>query len=467
MRAVGLGLLLSLLLSLFLTPLAGRLALWLRALDPFSARKLLRPSQVPRLGGVAIAVAFYIAVAGLWWSGSVVARATFQPGSPVLAILLGGVPILLLGIVDDLRGLRALPKLLVEICVALLLYWQGLRVLGTNGPTGPIELSQLLSALVTVAWIVGVVNAVNLIDGLDGLASGVAIIALGTTTVAALLRGDVLLAFLAGSLAGATLGFLRYNFNPASIFMGDSGSLFLGYLLATTSIWSVRKAATAVLVVFPVVALGLPLLDTGLTISRRFLSGRPVMQADRDHVHHRLLLKGLPVRRAVLLLYAACLVFSGLSLVMLLGGPLWSRVGLLVALGFALLLSYWFGYLRGGPQGLLAALTRRRRTRMLLAQLESLGPRLEQVQTVAELESVITEFAQRLGVALRLDLSMDAATDMVGYPVVSPGKQGRLIAYLRPVDPQHQGNPDERTLLGLLCDAVGPTLARVLAKASR
>jgi hypothetical protein len=143
MRAVGFGLLLSLLLSLVLTPLVGRLALWLRALDPFSARKLLRPSQVPRLGGVAIAVAFYLTVATLWSSGSVVARATLQTGTPVLSILLGGVPILLLGIVDDLRGLRALPKLLVEIVVALLLYTQGLRVLGTSGPTGPIELSQL------------------------------------------------------------------------------------------------------------------------------------------------------------------------------------------------------------------------------------------------------------------------------------------------------------------------------------
>ncbi len=464
MRAVGFGLLLSLVLSLVLTPLVGRLALWLRALDPFSARKLLRPSQVPRLGGVAIAVAFYLTVAALWSSGSVVARATLQTGTPVLSILLGGLPILLLGIVDDLRGLRALPKLMVEIVVALLLYSQGLRVLGTSGPTGPIELSQLLSALVTVAWIVGVVNAVNLIDGLDGLASGVAVIALGTTTVAALLRGDLLLAFLAGSLAGATLGFLRYNFNPASIFMGDSGSLFLGYLLATTSIWSVRKAATAVLVVFPVVALGLPLLDTGLTISRRFLAGRPVLQADRDHVHHRLLLMGLPVRRAVLLLYAACLVFGGLSLLMVLGGSLLSRIGLLMSIGFALLLGYWFGYLRSGPHGLWAALTRRRRTRQLLGQIESLSVELDQSNSIEDVESVVTRFGGLLGVALCLDLSVDAGTGAeAGYPVVTPGKQGRLLGYLRPLDAGHQGNPEERTLLGLLCDALGPALARVLS----
>lgn len=466
MRAVGLGLLLSLLLSLLLTPIAGRVALWLKALDPFSARKLLRPSQVPRLGGVAIAITFYLTVALLWSSGSVVARATLQQGTPVLPILLGGVPMLLLGIVDDLRGLRALPKLLVEIVVALFLYGQGLRVLGTSGPTGPIELSQLLSALVTVAWIVGVVNAVNLIDGLDGLASGVAVIALGTTTVAALLRGDLLLAFVAGSLAGATLGFLRYNFNPASIFMGDSGSLFLGYLLATMSIWSVRKSATAVLVVFPVVALGLPLLDTGLTISRRFLAGRPVMQADRDHVHHRLLLMGLPVRRAVLWLYAACLVFGVLSLLMVLGGPLVSRIGLTLAVGFALLLGYLLGYLRGGPQGLWAALSRRSRTQQLLRAMDELSLKLPGCQTLSDVESQLAQFGQLLGFSLRLKLETTQIAAMRelsdGFPVVMPGKQGRLLGYLCVDEPSHTVNPDERTLIGLLCDSLGPTLGRVV-----
>ncbi len=465
MRAVGLGLLLSLLLALLLTPLLRRAAVWLKALDPVSARKLLRPSQVPRLGGVAIALSFYLTVVVLWSTGSVVARATLQQGTQVLPILLGGIPILLLGIVDDLRGMRALPKLLVEIAVALGLYWQGLRVLGTSGPSGPIELSQLLSAVVTVAWVVGVVNALNLIDGLDGLASGVAVIALGTTTVAALLRGELLLAFLTGSLAGATLGFLRYNFNPASIFMGDSGSLFLGYLLATSSIWSVRKSATAVLVVFPVVALGLPLLDTGLTISRRFLAGRPVMQADRDHVHHRLLLKGLPVRRAVLLLYGVCLVFSGLSLLMVLGSPWAARLGLALSVGFALSLGYWFGYLRSGPQGLWAALTRRGRTQKLLARLDVLQAELQAVQALVAREQVVAEFGDLLGVTLRLDRQTDAV-EPGSYPIMSSGKQGKLLAVLRVNPPEHESNPDERTLIGLFCDALAPTLLRVLSTES-
>lgn len=461
MRAVGFGLILSLILSLVLTPLMRRLAQKVRALDPFSARKLLRPSQIPRLGGVAIALAFYVTVAVAWSTGSVVARATLEQGTHVFPILLGGIPILLLGIVDDLRGMRALPKLLVEASVALFLYWQGLRVLGTSGPSGPVELSQLLSALVTVAWVVGVVNAVNLIDGLDGLASGMAVIALSTTTVAALLRGELLLAFLTGSLAGATLGFLRYNFNPASIFMGDSGSLFLGYLLATTSIWSVRKSATAVLVVFPVVALGLPLLDTGLTISRRFLAGRPVMQADRDHVHHRLLLKGLPVRRAVLLLYGVCLVFSGLSLLMVLGSPWATRLGLALSVGFALLLGYWFGYLRLGPHGLLAALRRRGRTQKLLARLDVLPTELEQLQSLSEVQQVVTDFGVLLGVPLTLDVTSESV-EPGSYPIMASGKHRRLLAVVSAHQSVDDSNPDERTLIGLLCDALAPTLLRIL-----
>ncbi|HNO68991.1 MAG TPA: MraY family glycosyltransferase, partial [Pseudomonadota bacterium] len=247
--------------------------------------------------------------------------------------------------------------------------------------------------------------------------------------------------------------------------MGDSGSLFLGYLLATTSIWSVRKSATAVLVVFPVVALGLPLLDTGLTISRRFLAGRPVMQADRDHVHHRLLLKGLPVRRAVLLLYGVCLVFSGLSLLMVLGSPWAARLGLALSVGFALSLGYWFGYLRSGPQGLWAALTRRGRTQKLLARLDVLQAELQAVQSLVALEQVVEEFGDLLGVTLRLDRQTDAV-EPGSYPIMSSGKQGKLLAVLRVSPPEHESNPDERTLIGLFCDALAPTLLRVLSTES-
>ncbi len=462
MRALAVGFALALALSLLLTPGVRRLALWLGALDPFSARKVVAPSAVPRLGGLGIAVAFYVGVGVLWSLGSVVARATLHPGTPVGLILLGGVPILLLGIVDDLRGLRALPKLAVQIAVGVSLWAAGLRVLGTSSPAGSIELYGVLSCVVTVAWLVGVVNALNLIDGLDGLASGVALFALGTTTVAALLRGELLLSLITGTLAGAVLGFLRFNWTPASIMMGDTGSLFLGYVLATTSIWSVRKSATAVLVVFPVVALGLPLLDTSLTISRRLLAGRPVMQADRDHVHHRLLGHGLPVRRAVLLLYGVCAVFAALSLGMVLSERASGRYFLLLAAGFALLVAYALGYLRAGSQGLLAALRQRRRTQELLQKLDRASAELQAAPTTAAVLLTVERFAAALGRPLKLELAAApaaaGAAPETRYPV---GTRDAVLGHLVVPAPESALSPDERTLLQLFCDVVAQALQRL------
>ncbi len=481
MRALALGFLMALLLSLLLTPAVRRLARWLGALDPFSARKVLAPSAVPRLGGLGIAAAFYVVMGVLWLLGSTVARATLHPATPVGWILLGGVPILALGAVDDLYGLRALPKLAVQLAVGGLLWSAGLRVLGTSSPGGSIELYGVLSFVVTVAWLIGVVNAVNLIDGLDGLASGVALFALGTTTVAALLRGDLLLALLTGTLAGAVLGFLRFNWTPASIMMGDTGSLFLGYLLATTSIWSVRKSATAVLVVFPVVALGLPLLDTSLTISRRLLAGRPVMQADRDHVHHRLLGQGLPVRRAVLLLYGVCAVFAVLSLGMVLGERGSGRWLLGAAAGFALLVAYSLGYLRGGSQGLWAALRKRRRTQALLRELDTTAVELQTAREVAQAVGSVERFAAALNRPVRLRLqappalaasapsayavaNANASPTPAGAPPVTRypvGTRAAVLAYLELPLPESDLSPDERTLIQLLCDLLAPTLVRL------
>ena len=465
MRALLFGFAVALLLSLLLTPAVRSLALWLGALDPFSARKVIKPTVVPRLGGLGIAAAFYIVMGLLWLLGSTLARATLDPATPVGLILLGGVPILVLGAVDDLYGLRALPKLVVQITVGGLLWAAGLRVLGTSSPTGSIELYGVLSCVVTVAWLVGVVNAVNLIDGLDGLASGVALFALGTTTVAALLTGDLFLALLTGTLAGAVLGFLRFNWTPATIMMGDTGSLFLGYLLATTSIWSVHKSATAVLVVFPVVALGLPLLDTSLTISRRLLAGRPVMQADRDHVHHRLLGQGLPVRRAVLTLYGVCAIFAALSLGMVLSSRTVGRLLLLTAAGFGLLVAYSLGYLRGGPQGLVAALHKRRRTQALLQRLDRATGELQAAGGLREVQAVVAHFAAALGRPLELRLAEPTASalpttagPMTSYPV---GTRAAVLGHLVLPVPESDLSPDERTLVQLLCDLLAPTLARL------
>ena len=470
MRALSLSLVLSALLALMLTPLVRRLALRLGALDPFSARKLALPRPIPRLGGLAVALAFYLSLALLWAAGSVLTRATLAAETPVLTILLAGLPILLIGALDDLRGLQALPKLSVEIAVSLGLWLAGLRIeptllLGLAPPESswlaiPL-LHQGLSCLLTLAWLVGVMNATNLIDGLDGLASGVALFALSTTAVSALVRGDLLLALIACALAGAVAGFLFYNRQPASIFLGDAGSLFLGYLLAATAIWSVRKAATAVLLVGPAVALGLPLLDTSLTISRRLLSGRPLLQGDGDHVHHRL--RGrFGTRRAVFLLYAVCAVFSGLALLMLLGNRVHSRVGLGLAVVFAVGLGYGLGYLRGGPRGLWQALRRRAKTQDLLATISQLSNRAATATDLPGLSAQLAPVGQKLGLSLALRPAVATAGDPPSEELYPIGQGQNVLAHLVVTDRVTPATPDEQALLQLLSDLLAPTVTRLL-----
>ena len=168
----------------------------------------------------------------------------------------------------------------------------------------------------TLLWIVGVINAMNLIDGLDGLAGGVALVAVATMFLVSMQRNQPLMVLFSASLGGAVLGFLFYNFNPASIFMGDTGSMFLGFVLATSSIRTNQKASTTVAVLIPIITLGLPILDTLLAMSRRAVRGRPLFRADKEHIHHRLLGLGLTHRQTVLALYGMCLVLGGLAVVL-------------------------------------------------------------------------------------------------------------------------------------------------------
>lgn len=469
MRALSLSLVLSAILALLLTPLVRRLALRLGALDAFSARKLALSRPIPRLGGLAVALSFYLTLSLLWAAGSVLTRATLASETPVLMILLAGLPILFIGALDDLRGLQALPKLSVEIAVSLGLWLAGLRIeptlllgLSAADPSWlatPL-LHQSLSCLLTLLWLVGVMNATNLIDGLDGLAGGVALFALATTAIAAVVRGDLLLALIACALAGAVAGFLFYNRQPASIFLGDAGSLFLGYLLAATAIWSVRKAATAVLLVGPAVALGLPLLDTSLTISRRLLAGRPLLRGDGDHVHHRL--RGrFGTRRAVFLLYLVCAVFSGLALLMLLGNRTHSRLGLGLAVVFALALGYGLGYLRGGPRGLWQALRRRKKTQDLLAAISLTATRAAAAGDLATMSAELAPVEQRLEIALSLQpapASPAGIADGEHYPI---GQGQSVLGYLVVQRRTTPATPDEQALLQLLSDLLAPSLAHL------
>ena len=276
--------------------------------DLSDARKL-HGTQIPRVGGVGIvlAVATTSIVLFLLFGGSVFAG----NGQGLLVVFAGGLAIHCVGLYDDIRQLHARWKFLAQIVIAVLVFAAGVRMTTLSLPfMGVIELGGVAGLVFTVLWFVGITNAFNLIDGLDGLAAGAALFALTTMFVVAIANGRFGAALATLTLAGATLGFLYYNFHPATIFLGDSGSLFLGFMLAGIGALSAQKSPTVVAVAIPVVSLGLPVLDTLIAVTRRFLRRQPIFAADRGHIHHRLLGRGYSPRGVVLALYAVCAVLA-------------------------------------------------------------------------------------------------------------------------------------------------------------
>ncbi len=283
----------ALLAALLLTPLTGLLARTVGAMDRPSDRSV-HTHPVPCLGGIAIYLSFAAPtlVAGLW---SV---------AVVRGLLLGGLLIVVVGVVDDLWGMTAVAKLIGQVAAAAVLVGFGTQISWIGNPFGGIISLGILSVPLTIVWIVAFTNVLNLVDGLDGLAAGIAGIAAISLTVVALRTGQPWLgALLAAALAGSTLGFLPYNFNPARIFMGDAGSLFLGLALAAISVEGMLKSTAALAVGIPLFVLGVPIFDTGFAILRRLRKGVPVHSADGDHLHHRLIKRGLSHRQAVLAMY--------------------------------------------------------------------------------------------------------------------------------------------------------------------
>jgi UDP-GlcNAc:undecaprenyl-phosphate/decaprenyl-phosphate GlcNAc-1-phosphate transferase len=296
--------------ALVLTGLTRNLAISRGWYDAPEARKVhTRP--IPRIGGIAIAIAFWLPLGSLYFYDNTIGSAYHARPELILGLLIGSLIMIATGLWDDIRGMRASVKLALQIVAALVAWSFGYQIAAIGNPFGivPIELG-LLALPVTLLWIVAIVNAINLMDGLDGLAGGIALISVLTLFVVGVLEGNVIVSLTTVALAGALVGFLRHNFNPASIFMGDSGSLTLGYVLALTSISGSAKSSTVVSLLMPMLALGLPLMDTVLAVIRRWMRGRPIFGADRGHIHHRLLDLGYSHRNAVLLLYAGCLVLG-------------------------------------------------------------------------------------------------------------------------------------------------------------
>ncbi|MHB8420478.1 MAG: glycosyltransferase family 4 protein [Myxococcales bacterium] len=400
--------LLALGLSTALVPVVKSLARRLRLFDRNQSSRKIHSAAIPRLGGVAIVAAFYAPLAGLLWHANDVSSRFYADPGKALALFGGGLTIFALGLYDDLRGAGAKLKFAVQLGVALGLYHYGFRIEQIALPfAGHLSLGALALPF-TAFWIVGVINAFNLIDGLDGLAGGIAFFSVATTFVLAFSRGDVLMSLYMASLGGAVLGFLIFNFNPASIFMGDSGSMFLGFVLAATSMQTSQKSSTTVAMLVPVVALGLPIMDTLLAMIRRFLRGRSMFSADREHIHHRLLALGYTHRRAVLTLYGLCVFLCSVALAMTYANSLQSTLLLLVVAIVVGVLIRKLGYLTpvaGAP----ALLDLRQRNLDLRAAVRETGERLREVESREQAWQCIEPVAELLGAhEMRLELRTSA-----------------------------------------------------------
>jgi len=342
--------LISLVLSVVLTPLVRRFALRIGAVSTPGGRHV-HGRAIPRLGGIGLAFAWAVPVVALALYDVGVMRAVAGKWLQILTVVGGGAAICTVGALDDVRGLRSLYKLAAQVTVATVAFACGFQIQAIQLPlVGTLQMG-VFALPVTIFWIVGVTNAVNLIDGLDGLAAGVTFFAAFTSFVIASISGSVFVALTMAALMGALVGFLFFNFNPARIFMGDSGSYFLGFVLATTALAGgglQQKASTAVSLLVPVLALGVPIFDTLFSMFRRVLERRPIFSADRGHVHHRLLDLGLTHRRAVVFLYGISSLLAAGAIAVSLGRS-W-HVGLallsvsIVFVGFVRFLGY-FEYL--------------------------------------------------------------------------------------------------------------------------
>ena len=316
-----------------LTPFSIRLAYKLGAVDVPKDERRAHSKPMPRIGGLAFIAGFFIATLIMFLLCNIDKTVNFKDIN-VWGFYLGAIIISVVGLLDDInianKGLPPLVKLAGQVLAAVCVVLSGARIMYIDIPFLEVYgLNDILSVIITLGWVVGVTNAINLIDGLDGLAGGVSAIAVLSLTAIFILNGSAPIALiLVSGLLGGLAGFLPYNFNPAKTFMGDVGANFLGYTLATVSMLGMAKTYTLMAIILPVAVLALPIFDTLFAIGRRFFTGKPIMQADRGHLHHRLIDLGLSQRQAVLVLYAIAAIF-GIFAIVLMESSIWKAIGFL------------------------------------------------------------------------------------------------------------------------------------------
>lgn len=311
---------LSFALVYILVPFMRQLALQTGFVDMPTERKV-HSTPLPMLGGAAMIIGFItVTIVGHHFLFAL------RLDKPFIGMIIGASLMFLIGMVDDYAKTRkhdfpAWPKFLVQIIAAGLLVYCGGVIRGIQDPIHPayyLKFPVWIADFLTIFWIIGIVNVFNFLDGLDGLAGGIAIFASATMLIASLVKGDVSSALSAASLIGVILAFLRFNFYPARIIMGDAGSTFIGYVLAAIAVTGAFKSATAISIFVPVLALGVPIFDAIYVVIRRMLEHRPVYKADRSHGHYRLMAAGFSQLQTVSLIYLVSLAFSVVSVALVL-----------------------------------------------------------------------------------------------------------------------------------------------------
>ncbi|NLY08303.1 MAG: undecaprenyl/decaprenyl-phosphate alpha-N-acetylglucosaminyl 1-phosphate transferase [Tissierellia bacterium] len=294
--------LLTFVISLIMTPIVIRLAKATGTMDIPKDDRRMHNKAMPLMGGLAMYIAIMVGIL------------VYLPiNQKTLSIILGATIILISGIIDDRKGMSPKTKVLFQLVAAIILILGGVSVDFITNPftsSGNVYALGLFAIPLTIFWIVGITNTINLIDGLDGLAAGVTMIASFFLMLVAYRFDETKAALLSAMMMGACAGFLPYNFNPAKIFMGDTGALFLGFMMAVTTIDGVMKSIATVAVVVPIIILGVPIFDTFFAIVRRTMQGKSFAEADKNHLHHRLLGKGLTQKKTVLVLYGITAIFG-------------------------------------------------------------------------------------------------------------------------------------------------------------